>query len=506
MTDDKPTPRSTQTVVIAVLVGLLLVAGGVVIGLLVTGDGETVATTTTTVPPPTTTITVATTTTTSPPTTTTTTLSEPENQAMVTVSEDTTVDSDEPDVPAGNGAVIEVDQDGPDTKRGLLRFEVEGVPEGQTVVSAILTLLQLDESAQGGSVSFVGGPWTEAETTWAAAPPVGEVIAPLPGGVDGMPVEIDVTAAVTGNGTFDFYLTTLFDDSMEYAAKESGSGPTLTVVWGETETAEAAVLVGAGDIASCESDGDEITADLIGQVAATAEELVVFTAGDNAYESGTLQEFNECYDPTWGQFKAMTRPAPGAREYRTEDAVGYFAYFGSTAGDVGEGYYSYDLGGWHVVVLNSNCAEVGGCQDGSPQEEWLNEDLSEFSAACTLAYWHHPLFSSSPAGGNPEVRELFDALNDADAEIVINADNHFYERFEPQDPEGLPDENGVRQFTVGTGGRSLDNVGTIAANSAARFDEAFGVLALSLRPGGYDWNFITEEGVAFTDTGSASCQ
>jgi hypothetical protein len=448
---------------------------------------------------------LAPTTSTLPPITTTSLPPEPANEALFEVSEDTTVNSDEPSEVLGDSSVLEVDLDGQDAKRSLIRFEVAGIPEGQTVTSATLRMLQLDRADQAGSVSLVGGTWSEADTSWSNAPPVGEAIGSLPGGDDGVIIEVDVTSAVTGNGTFDFYLTTLFDEGMDYASKESGQGPSLTVVWGEEDAAAGTRLVGAGDIASCASDGDEATAALIAQIAAEADDLVVFTAGDNAYESGSLQDFNECYGPSWGQFKDVTRPALGAREYRTDGAVGHFAYFGSAAGDASEGYYSYDLGGWHIIVLNSNCDQVGGCEAGSPQEQWLREDLDSFSTACTLAYWHHPLFSSASAGGNPEVIDLFTALHEADAEIVINADNHFYERFEPQTPAGEADDEGIRQFTVGTGGRSLDVIGSPAANSAARFNESFGVLSLRLFPGGYEWAFVTEPGVAFTDTGSADC-
>lgn len=493
--------------VILVVAGALALVVGVGAGILASqGFFEAApSTTTTTLAPITTTTVPQVTTTTVPPSTTTTSLQEPENQAVFDVLEDTLVDSDDPEDVFGAVSVLEIEQDESEIKRALIRFEVVGVPEGESVSSATLQLFQLEDSDMGGSVSFVEGPWDEAETTWLTAPPVGEVIAPLPVDADDGFIDIDVTGAVTGNGTFDFYVTTPFDDSFEFAAKESGRGSSLIVVWGEAGATTDTVLVGAGDIASCDSDGDETTAALITDIAATAEELIVFTTGDNAYELGSLPNFNECYDPSWGQFKDVTRPAAGAREYRTEGAAGYFAYFGSAAGDASEGYYSYDAGGWHIIALNSNCAEVGGCEAGSPQEQWLRQDLEAFASACTLAYWHHPLFSSSPAGGDLGVLDLYDALHEAGAEVVINADNHFYERFEPQTPVGEADSEGIRQFIVGTGGRSLDSIGTPAANSAVRFNEGYGVLALHLFPGGYDWTFVSEPGVVFSDSGEASC-
>jgi hypothetical protein len=265
------------------------------------------------------------------------------------------------------------------------------------------------------------------------------------------------------------------------------------------------VLVGAGDIASCASQGDEITAELLDQVVAGAPEAVVFTAGDNAYESGSAQSFNDCYGPTWGRHKDITRPAAGSREYRTAGAAAYFEYFGEAAGDPAEGWYSYNLSGWHVVVVNSNCTEIGGCEAGSPQEQWLRQDLAAYSTGCTLAYWHQPLFSSRSGGTNPEMLPMFQALYDADADVVVNGNDHFYERFLPQDPTGEEEDDAVTQFTVGTGGRSLDSFEGPSANSALRFNESFGVLALSLSPGGYEWEFVTPPGTPFTDTGSGSC-
>ncbi|MCH7718695.1 MAG: metallophosphoesterase, partial [Chloroflexi bacterium] len=153
------------------------------------------------------------------------------------------------------------------------------------------------------------------------------------------------------------------------------------------------MLVGAGDIASCASSGDEATADLLDGIAGT-----VVTFGDNAYQSGTESEFADCYEPTWGRHKARTRPAPGNHDYITPGASGYFEYFGAAAGDPSKGYYSYDLGAWHVIAINSNCSQVGGCDAGSPQEQWLRADLAESPTSCTVAYWHHPRFSSSLHG------------------------------------------------------------------------------------------------------------
>jgi hypothetical protein len=262
------------------------------------------------------------------------------------------------------------------------------------------------------------------------------------------------------------------------------------------------VLVGAGDIAGCGTTGDEATANLLDGISGT-----VFTAGDNVYESGTASEFSNCYDPSWGRHKARTMPSVGNHEYATSGASGYFNYFGSAAGDPNKGYYSYNLGDWHVVVLNSMCEKVGGCGATSPMVTWLKNDLATPPAeACTLAYFHHPLFSSGPHGNQTKMRPTWRALYRANAEVVISGHDHDYERFAPQTPRGVADSTrGIREFVVGTGGRSHYSFRTIKANSEVRNSDTYGVLKLTLHPGSYDWQFIPVAGQTFTDSGSTSC-
>ena len=212
------------------------------------------------------------------------------------------------------------------------------------------------------------------------------------------------------------------------------------------------VLVGAGDISSCAQDNDTLTADLLDQVVASATgEVVVFTAGDNAYESGSIEEYQQCYDPTWGRQKARTRPVLGNHEYASGNANGYFQYYGAIAGDPAQGYYSYDLGGWHIIVLNTNdhCQELP-CVDGSPQAAWLRSDLNTHPAFCTLAIWHDPLFSSGRVHGSSQfVKPLWSLLYAAGADMVVNGHEHNYERFAPQTPDGAMDnETGIREFVA----------------------------------------------------------
>lgn len=265
---------------------------------------------------------------------------------------------------------------------------------------------------------------------------------------------------------------------------------------------DTVTLLAAGDIADCDSKGDEGTAALLDANPAAA----VATLGDNVYDKGTASEFADCYDPTWGRSKARTRPAPGNHEYDSPGAEGYYEYFGDAAGEPDKGYYSYDLGSWHVVVVNSNCGDVS-CGAGSAQEAWLRADLAAHPAACTLAYWHHPRFSSSSRhGSTPGMAPVWDALHDLGADVVLAGHDHGYERFAPLDPTGNVDqEGGIRSFVVGTGGKSHSGFKAPLTGSEVRNGDAFGVLQLSLEPTGYDWKFIPQAGFSFTDSGSGDC-
>ena len=262
-----------------------------------------------------------------------------------------------------------------------------------------------------------------------------------------------------------------------------------------------AVLAGAGDIADCSRVSQEGTArvldGIVGQVA---------TFGDGAYPDGSLADYMNCFDPSWGRHKARTRPATGNHEYnhgQSAGAPGYYAYWGAAAGDSGIGYYSYTLGTWHIVVINSSLDMSA----GSTQERWLRADLAAHPATCTLAYWHHPRFSSGGNGSTVETQPIWQALYDFGAEVVLNGHDHDYERFAPQTPTGaLDNTNGIREFVVGTGGNSLYSFDIPPiANSQIRSNVNYGVIKLTLWPTSYDWQFIPVAGGTFTDAGSASC-
>jgi acid phosphatase type 7 len=276
------------------------------------------------------------------------------------------------------------------------------------------------------------------------------------------------------------------------------------------------VIAAAGDIA-CDPRpriGPDIEAVLGGCAAAATYQLIaaqkpaaVLVLGDAQYEDGAIEAFQHSYAKTWGRVKAITHPTPGNHEYYSSPtADGYFTYFGAAAGSPAKSYYSFDLGRWHIISLNGNCGSVGGCASDSKQEAWLRADLASHPAACTLAYWHQPRFSSSVHGSDPTYADLWRALYAAHADVVLGGHDHDYERFAPQTPTGAADPRaGIREFVVGTGGRSHSIYLKIGKNSEARAAGTFGVLFLTLHPQSYDWRFTPIAGYSFSDSGSGVC-
>lgn len=255
-------------------------------------------------------------------------------------------------------------------------------------------------------------------------------------------------------------------------------------------------LVGAGDIATCRGTGDEATARLLDAIPGT-----VFTLGDNAYPRGSIDDFERCYGPSWGRHRARTRPSVGNHEYRTQGAVGYFAYYGPAAGSPGRGWYAYTLGTWRVLVLDSDEHA-----DAAAQLQWLRAELAGTDARCTLAYWHHPLYSSGRHGAHPHVRPYWDALHAHGAEIVLGAHDHHYERFAPQTPDGKVDrERGIVQFVVGTGGAPLRRPRDPEPHSVVRFHDVHAVLRLELEEDGYRFELVGVDGRPSPDAGAGRC-
>jgi hypothetical protein len=274
------------------------------------------------------------------------------------------------------------------------------------------------------------------------------------------------------------------------------------------EAADDPVVVAAGDIATCNSGDDSATADLVDSIPGT-----VLTLGDNAYPDGSPGDFTHCYAPTWGRsgIKWRTRPDPGNHDYVTRGASAYYNYFGAAAGASRKGWYSFDLGAWHLIALNSNC--IGGCDFGSPMERWLKADLAASPHRCLLAYWHHPRFFSpaiAPGASHLEkvdtnMTAIWSDLQAAGADLVLAGHRHVYERFPRQDSAGHLTPSGVREFIVGTGGAIHESfTGPSAPNSEVRKAQTFGVIKLTLHSGGYDWRFVPTAG-GFTDSGSDTC-
>jgi len=302
-------------------------------------------------------------------------------------------------------------------------------------------------------------------------------------------------AAVNGSG----FVVGLATGTATIRATSEGVVGTATVT--VTSGSGPAVLVGAGDIADCSRVSQEGTARLLDGIAGT-----VATFGDGAYPDGSLSDYMNCFDPSWGRHKARTRPSTGNHEYnhgQAAGAPGYYAYWGAAAGDSGIGYYSYTLGGWHIVVINSSLD----MSVGSTQERWLRADLAAHPATCTMAYWHHPRFSSGGNGSTVETQPIWQALYDNGAEVVVNGHDHDYERFAPQTPTGaLDNTNGIKEFVVGTGGNSLYSFDIPPiTNSELRSNVNYGVIKFTLWPTSYDWDFIPVAGGTFSDHGSASC-
>lgn len=289
---------------------------------------------------------------------------------------------------------------------------------------------------------------------------------------------------------------------------------------------QAPLIAAAGDIA-CDPTGRSFKGGLgtpnLCAMGRTSDLLLgpdlaaVLVLGDVQYPSGELDYFFRSFGPSWGRIKPLLRPVPGNHEYRTPGASGYYDWFngeGAQRGPAGDrsrgGYYSFDVGKWHIIALDSNCRQVpGGCGEGSPQQRWLAADLARNSKYCTMAFWHHPLYSSraSEEGrGSTETRALWKTLHDAGADLVVSAHQHFYERLAPQDSNGnLDKEFGLRSFVVGTGGKSLDQADFSDANSQAFSADSYGVLELRLQPRGYEWKFQSAGPEAYFDSGRSAC-
>ena len=278
------------------------------------------------------------------------------------------------------------------------------------------------------------------------------------------------------------------------------SGPTGL----PSATLGVVTIVAAGDIAcdpahnvgAPQNCDQAATANLIGRLNPTA----VLTLGDDQYQDGTPAGFNAVFGATWGKYRAIMRPAIGNHEYLTSGAAGYFGYFGVPP------YYSFNLGSWHLITLDSECQYVGGCQMGSAQQRWLAADLAANTSQCTLVYWHEPRWSSGEHGDATQMAAIWGELVGAHVDVVLSGHNHDYERFVPLDGTGQPDPTGITEFVVGTGGKNhYAFTQPPLTGEVVRNDTSFGVIEMTLGPGSYSWNFVPAPTYTFHDSGSASC-
>lgn len=306
------------------------------------------------------------------------------------------------------------------------------------------------------------------------------------------------------NGVATGALSSTSTGTKTVSATAGGLALTQTASVNVTSAGSTVTFVGAGDIADCGNNNDAATAALINAMPSSTQ---VFALGDNVYPDGKLSEFNNCYHPTWGAFKSRTHPSAGNHEYNTTNASGYFSYFGALAGTAGQGYYSFDLGSWHVIVLNSNISTSA----GSAQDTWLQADLAAHQNVCTVAYWHHPLYSSIGGSGSggaviSSVRRFWDVLYSYGADLVLNGHRHVYEVLAPMKPDGTADAvNGIRTIIAGTGGSSGGDLTNVFPLSEEREGHTYGVLKLTLNATSYTWQFVPVAGSSYTHSGSGTC-
>jgi hypothetical protein len=274
----------------------------------------------------------------------------------------------------------------------------------------------------------------------------------------------------------------------------SPSAPTGGIGPGGGREGQIADVVAVGDIGWCGSTGTPAAAQLVDSLPGR-----LLLVGDIAYPNGSAQDFQRCFDPSWGRFRGRWHASPGNHDYLTPNASAYFDYFGGAAGDERSGYYTLVVGDWQILMLDSNIPT----QRNSPQWEFVRRELDLQRRPCTLALWHHPLFSSGQNGPNLYMRDMYALLEASSVDVLVTGHDHVYERFAKQTVEGLPSERGVREFIVGTGGAELYRFVTAAPNSEARIAQ-FGALHLSLQPTGYRWEFVLTDG-GLGDSGNDTC-
>jgi hypothetical protein len=436
-------------------------------------------------------------------------------------TDDTSVDASSPDGHDGRDKRLAVD--GTPARIVYLRFDVADL--GSPITSATLRLqVQADDNAaspSAGSVAPVADTdWSEDTLTWADRPATGAAVFAGGRAHPGRWVDFDVSTLVRGAGPVAFAIESHHADGAFFWASEAGrdrapqlvvstgdpaEGPTIAGgPWPAPVPQDAVRVLAAGDIAGCDWDGDELTAQILDRYPA---DTPILALGDTVQVEGTEDEFTRCFAPNWGRHLAQIRPTVGNHEYLTDDAGPYWTYFGAATGTAEQGYYSYDVGAWHVVVLNAECwkSDEVGCDPGTPQLDWLTADLAAHPNRCTLAYFHVPLFSSIE--GEPRMRPTWEVLDTGGVDLVLNGHKHGYERFAPQDADGRPDPDGMREIVVATGGSpEFYDFGELLPTSEVHATDVHGILQLDLSPTSYRWQFVPAAGTDFTDEGTATCR
>lgn len=438
----------------------------------------------------------------------------------ITAVADAYVQSDQSAVNFGSS--VELRADASPTVNSYLKFDVQGL----TAPPVTATLRVFTHTTGSTSVKLspvADSSWTETGITFGNAPPIGSVIGSSGALTADTWVSYDVTNQVQGNGLVSFALTTGSTSARKFDSREGANKPELVIAQASPMSADP-VVVAAGDIACAPTDEGfngglgtadrchmKATSDLVLGIAPAS----VLMLGDAQYNSGKLADFNASYDPSWGRVKSITQPTVGNHEYGTSGAGGYFTYFGdaSTPLQPGcrkdcNGWYSFDVAGWHAVVLNTECTRISGgtgCAVGSPQEQWLRADLAAHPASCTVVIQHRPRWSSN-SFASADVAPLVDAMYAGGVDLLLAGHSHSYERFAPQNPAGaLDNAAGIREIVVGTGGAFFTGFGTVAPNSQVRKSKIFGVLKLTLHPTSYDWAFASDPATPFADSGTGTC-
>ena len=447
--------------------------------------------------------------------------------ATITATEDTYTSQGTAGTTHGSSGSLTVNG-APGERRGYVKFTVTSIPADSTEVSAVLRLWATTSSPATFTARAVPTTWSESTLTWNNQPALGTAVDSVTGVTAGQYRELDVSGHVTGNGTFALAVTGSATQA-RFASTESSSNrpPELALTWTPPTTpppgGDDPVVAAAGDIA-CRPPANRTSSSChhreTSNLLVAGDYDAVLPLGDLQYECGQASAYQSVYDPAWGRVKDRSRPVAGDNEYEsatcsTPGASGYFSYFGGAASpnqpdcrSACPGYYSYDLGTWHVIALNTNCSEpgVGGCSSSSAQGRWLAADLAAHPNQCILAYWHLPRWTES-GGVSSTSNYLVSALYNAGADVLLTGNNHHYARFAPQSPSGAADPaNGIRQFIVGTGGKSLHGLSSRPDPQVeSRQSNTYGVLELTLHASSYSWRFVPEAGRSFTDSGSQDC-